>query len=113
MGRGKIIRRIAIVAAIMLMGLSFMGCGTSTQPVSSSEVTTSTSVKVDVVKFRLNYTAQGSHAPVFYGIDQKIFEKHGISLEVGEGKGSGSTVTIIASKGDTIGYADAGQHLIL
>lgn len=63
-------------------------------------------VKLEKVTFRLNWTAQGSHAPVWYGIDQKIFEKYGIELESGEGKGSGNTVNLVASKGDMFGYAD-------
>jgi len=69
--------------------------------------------KLDKVTFRLNYFAQGSHAPVFYGADTGIFKKHNIDIAIGEGKGSGSTVSIVASKGDMIGYADAGTIFAL
>lgn len=60
------------------------------------------------VTLRLNWTAQGSHAPVWYGLETGIFEECGIKLIAGEGKGSGTTVNVIASKGDMIGYADCG-----
>lgn len=63
---------------------------------------------LEKVTLRLNWTAQGSHAPVFYGIKEGIFEKHGLDLTAGEGKGSSTTVNVIASKGDTFGWADAG-----
>jgi len=61
----------------------------------------------------LNWTAQGSHASVWYGVKNGIFRKHGIDLEVGEGKGSGNTVTLIATKNDTFGYADFGTMCTL
>ena len=76
--------------------------------VSQSEEATPEPVELKTATLRLNWTAQGSHAPIFYGIAQGIFEKYGISLTAGEGKGSGTTVNIIASGGDTFGWADAG-----
>ncbi len=128
-------RLIAIPVVVLLMSLLLFNYNNTTQPNNSNKNSTTNAsqdataapaettkaqdqpdtAKLEKVTFRLNWTAQGSHAPIFYGIDQKIFEKYGIDLEAGEGKGSGNTVNLVATKGDTIGYSDCNStfNLIL
>jgi len=128
MNNRKVLRLTTILVLLVFILPIFAGCAqkgkasgsAESTPVATtqseskaadeSQPTTKTEpqqeVKLEKVTFRLNWTAQGSHAPVWYGIDQKIFEKYGIDLEAGEGKGSGNTVNLVASKGDMFGYAD-------
>lgn len=103
-----------------LLALSAVGCSneggnsssevppSSTSGASSGGTSSQDPEALQEVTLRLNYTAQGSHAPLFYGIQQGIFQEHGINLVAGEGKGSGTTVNVVASKGDTFGWADCG-----
>lgn len=102
--------------ALLLVFVFVLGVGCSAVPKEESgenpteqiEPTENVEKELRAVSLRLNWTAQGSHAPIWYGIKEGIFEKHGIDLTAGEGKGSGTTVNVIASKGDTFGWADCG-----
>lgn len=98
----KSYRLATCVMSLLILSFLLFGVGSSEAEAQLEKVT-----------FRLNWIAQGSHAPVFYGIDQEIFEKYGIDLEVGEGKGSGSTVNLVATKNDIVGYTDCNAAFIL
>jgi len=92
-----------LTALIMIFILAACGQNTS----NSSDASTN-QTSMDKVSFRLNWTAQGSHASIFYGIKAGIFEKYNIYLTAGEGKGSSNTINLIATKNDTFGFADFG-----
>jgi NitT/TauT family transport system substrate-binding protein len=62
----------------------------------------------EAVTLRLNVIAYGEHAPFAVGIKKGFYEAQGIALELEQGKGSGNTVELVASKDDPFGYADAG-----
>lgn len=65
-------------------------------------------VAADKAVLLLNWYTYGEHAPFYLGIEQGIYAKHGIDLEIQEGRGSGVTVQAVAAGSATFGYADFG-----
>nr|WP_237773228.1 ABC transporter substrate-binding protein [Streptomyces luteocolor] len=62
--------------------------------------------KLDKVTLTLNWYPYGEHAPFYYGKKQKIFEKHGIDLEIRAGQGSQKTVQATGAGQTDFGWAD-------
>src|SRR5699024_7858502 len=50
----------------------------------------------------------GATLPFIAGIEEGIYEEHGIDLTVEEGTGSGTTIQTVSNGSDDIGFADAG-----
>ncbi|MER6979481.1 ABC transporter substrate-binding protein [Streptomyces carpinensis] len=72
-----------------------------------SDKTTSASGKeLDKVTLTLNWYPYGEHAPFYYGKQQKIYEKHGIDLQIRAGQGSQKTVQATAAGQTDFGWAD-------
>ena len=63
----------------------------------------------DKATLRLNWIAYGFHTPFYLGLQKGIYKKHGIDLTIGEGKGSASTVQVVASGGDPFGLSDSSS----
>ena len=63
----------------------------------------------DKASLRLNWIIYGFHTPFYLGLQQGIYKRHGIELTIGEGKGSGSTVQVVGSGGDTFGLSDSSS----
>ncbi|MGA6167432.1 ABC transporter substrate-binding protein [Amycolatopsis magusensis] len=94
------LRALAAGAAAVL--LLATGCGGSETPQSTS----ADGKTLDKVTLTLNWYPYGEHAPFYYGKNQKIFEKHGIDLEIRAGQGSQKTVQATASDQTDFGWAD-------
>lgn len=62
--------------------------------------------KLDKVTLTLNWYPYGEHAPFYYGKQRKIFEKHGIDLEIRAGQGSQKTVQATGTGRTDFGWAD-------
>jgi len=60
----------------------------------------------DKVSLRLDFVNTGFHAIWYYGIDQGIFEKNGIDLDVLQGQGSASTAQTVGNGSVPFGTAD-------
>ncbi|MEU7476191.1 ABC transporter substrate-binding protein [Lentzea sp. NPDC042327] len=58
------------------------------------------------VTLTLNWYPYGEHAPFYYGLQQGIFEKHGIKLKIQAGQGSGKTVQATGAGQTDFGWAD-------
>jgi NitT/TauT family transport system substrate-binding protein len=58
------------------------------------------------VTFRMNWYWGGIHAPFALAKERGYFEKAGLNVELGEGKGSATTVQLVGTKSDTFGWAD-------
>ncbi|MDQ0939372.1 ABC transporter substrate-binding protein [Streptomyces sp. V1I1] len=72
-----------------------------------SDKTTSDSGKeLDKVTLTLNWYPYGEHAPFYYGKQQKIFEKHGIDINIQAGQGSQKTVQATGAGQTDFGWAD-------
>ncbi|MDR3439387.1 ABC transporter substrate-binding protein [Telmatospirillum sp.] len=62
----------------------------------------------DKVKFTLNFAADPGHAAYIYAQKQGYYRDAGIDLEIEQGRGSGSTVQLVAAGQTDVGLADAG-----
>jgi NitT/TauT family transport system substrate-binding protein len=58
------------------------------------------------VTLRLDWLYQGPNAGFLIAQDKGFYEQAGLSVEIGPGKGSGSTAQIVASKAAQFGFAD-------
>ncbi|MFB7269983.1 ABC transporter substrate-binding protein [Streptomyces sp. NPDC056244] len=72
----------------------------------SGTTTSDSGKKLDKVTLTLNWYPYGEHAPFYYGAKQKIFEKHGIDLEIRAGQGSQKTVQATGAGQTDFGWAD-------
>ncbi|WP_405682945.1 ABC transporter substrate-binding protein [Streptomyces sp. NBC_00057] len=72
----------------------------------ASTTTSDSGKKLDKVTLTLNWYPYGEHAPFYYGKQQKIFEKHGIDLNIQAGQGSQKTVQATAAGQTDFGWAD-------
>ncbi|WP_037776952.1 ABC transporter substrate-binding protein, partial [Streptomyces pristinaespiralis] len=72
----------------------------------SGTSTSSSGKKLDKVTLTLNWYPYGEHAPFYYGKQQKIFEKHGIDLDIRAGQGSQKTVQATGAGQTDFGWAD-------
>src|SRR6476646_4864728 len=58
------------------------------------------------VTMRLDWVYQGPNAGFLNAQDEGFYEQAGLSVEIGSGKGSGSTAQLVASKAAPFGFAD-------
>ncbi|MFJ9977929.1 ABC transporter substrate-binding protein [Streptomyces cyaneofuscatus] len=93
--------RRLLIGAVPLV-LAATACGGN----DASTTTSDPGKKLDRVTLTLNWYPYGEHAPFYYGKQQKIFEKHGIDLDVRAGQGSQKTVQATAAGQSDFGWAD-------
>jgi NitT/TauT family transport system substrate-binding protein len=55
---------------------------------------------------RLDWLASGYHVPFFLALDRGYYREQGIDLQIADGKGSTTTIQVIASGSDTFGTAN-------
>lgn len=79
--------------------LALVACGGNGDSAADEEMTD--------VTLQLNWYPYGEHAPFFHGIEEGIFEEHGISLTVEAGQGSARTVQSVGRQSYDFGWADA------
>jgi NitT/TauT family transport system substrate-binding protein len=60
----------------------------------------------DKVTLMLNWYVYGEHAPFYYGKEKGIYAKHGIDLDIQEGRGSGVTTQAVGAGSADFGYVD-------
>src|SRR6266852_2765697 len=58
------------------------------------------------VTMRLDWLYQGPNAGFMIALDKGYYEQAGLNVEIGPGKGSGSTAQLVASKATQFGFAD-------
>jgi NitT/TauT family transport system substrate-binding protein len=58
------------------------------------------------VTMRLDWLYQGPNAGFMIALDKGYYEQAGLNVEMGPGKGSGSTAQLVASKATQFGFAD-------
>ncbi|MET8687062.1 ABC transporter substrate-binding protein [Streptomyces sp. NPDC004732] len=93
----------------LLTGLVPLALVAATATACGDDDKTSTSAsgkKLDKVTLTLNWYPYGEHAPFYYGKKQKIFEEHGIDLEIRAGQGSQKTVQATGAGQTDFGWAD-------
>ncbi|MCX5107923.1 ABC transporter substrate-binding protein [Streptomyces sp. NBC_00378] len=92
-------RRLLI--GVVPLVLAATACGGN-----DASTTSESGKKLDEVTLTLNWYPYGEHAPFYYGRQQKIFEKHGIDLNIQAGQGSQKTVQATAAGQTDFGWAD-------
>jgi len=58
------------------------------------------------ISFRLDWSIYGSHAPFFLALQEKMYEKAGLDVSIGEGQGSATVAKIVGQGNDPIGFVD-------
>jgi NitT/TauT family transport system substrate-binding protein len=62
--------------------------------------------KLESATLRLDWLASGYHVPFFYALDRGYYREHGIDLQIADGKGSTTTLQVVASGNETFGAAN-------
>lgn len=104
-------RTLVIRSTVLIVLLALLvACVAPVAPAADSgaEQVTEAVVKVD---FRLNWTLYGEHAPFFVGVDKGFYDEEGLDVTILEGSGSGTTVKLLGSSDNVIGYADSGTMM--
>ncbi|KAB1642243.1 ABC transporter substrate-binding protein [Gulosibacter chungangensis] len=92
---------VAAAAAAALLLTSCSGAG-GTSPTTEGEA----AGELTDVTLMLNWYPYGEHAPFYYGVEQGIFEEHGINLNIQAGQGSTKTVQATGQNQVDFGWAD-------
>ena len=61
----------------------------------------------DNVSLRLDWITLGYHAPFYYGVAQGYYKDVGLNVRILEGKGSGSSISLVGNNSDDFAFADA------
>ncbi|SJM64081.1 ABC transporter substrate-binding protein [Gulosibacter sp. 10] len=92
--------RNALVAAVASAGLLLSGCAGGDAGGGSGDG------ELTDVTLMLNWYPYGEHAPFYYGVEQGIFEEHGINLTIQAGQGSTKTAQATGQGQVDFGWAD-------
>lgn len=95
---------LGVIAGLTAAVLTLSACSGS--PNEGSAGGDSGGDKLTDVTLMLNWYPYGEHAPFYYGVDEGIFEKHGINLTVKAGQGSTKTAQAVGQKQVDFGWAD-------
>ena len=68
---------------------------------------------LEEVTFRADVFFYGSHVPILAGIQNGIYEKHGLKVTAQPGRGSATVLQTVANRSDDFGFADGGTHVKL
>lgn len=97
---GNILSAAALLAA---SALALTGCGGASEtPSSEGEA----GGEVTDVTVMLNWYPYGEHAAFYYGVEEGIFEEHGINLTIKAGQGSTKTAQAVGQGQVDFGWAD-------
>lgn len=58
------------------------------------------------ISFRLDWTIYGTHAPFYLALEEKLFEKAGLDVSIGEGQGSGTVAQLVGRNNDQMAFID-------
>ncbi|RII20624.1 putative thiamine biosynthesis protein [Streptomyces sp. YIM 130001] len=94
--------RRTLIGLVPLTLVVATACGGGDSDTSTSD----SGKKLDKVTLTLNWYPYGEHAPFYYGKQKKIFEKHGIDLNIQAGQGSQKTVQATGAGQTDFGWAD-------
>lgn len=97
---------VAIVA-VLLAACAAPPPAAATSPVATSTARPSPSGPPDKVSLRLDFTPTGSHAAFHFALERGFYRDENLDVTIGDGQTSANTAQVIASKGDTFGWADA------
>ena len=85
--------QISCVAAMILGSILLSSQSASAQPKQQATL-------------RLDWLASGYQAPFFLALDRGYYRDQGIELEIADGKGSNTTIQVVASGAESFGFAN-------
>jgi NitT/TauT family transport system substrate-binding protein len=95
-------RLVQALAVTTAAALALTACGGSSAPAGGE----SSDGEMTKVTLMLNWYPYGEHAPFYYGVEEGIFEEHGIDLTIKAGQGSTKTVQATGQGQVDFGWAD-------
>ncbi|GGD63026.1 ABC transporter substrate-binding protein [Microbacterium murale] len=98
---GTVLSSIALIAA---SALALTGCGGANEAPAGDGG--EASGEMTDVTLMLNWYPYGEHAAFYYGVEQGIFEEHGINLTIKAGQGSTKTAQAVGQGQVDFGWAD-------
>lgn len=108
-------KRILALVLVAAMAAALAGCGTDskeeaeTKENGQEETESEPEEELVDVSFRLNYTADGLHAPFYYALEKGYYEEVGLNVTIGEGNGSGTTAKLVGTGDADIGFTDSAS----
>lgn len=97
----KFAARVSLVAAALLVSAPWNGVSVVRAQAPES------------VSFALDWIVYGKHAMFYPAIDRGIYRKHGLSVNMVRGFGSGDTIQKVAQRTFQIGFADMASLVLL
>lgn len=94
------------------MRLALFGVGVATLAALAAP-TPAAAAELDEVTLRADVFFYGSHVPFLSGIQNGIYEKHGLKVTANPGRGSATVLQTVANRSDDFGFADGGTHVKL
>src|SRR5579872_3270247 len=88
------IARCIVLVAIVVAASSTNPTSVSAQPA------------MERATVRLDWLASGYHGPLFLALERGYYRDQGIDLEIFDGKGSSTTIQVVASGSETFGLAN-------
>lgn len=102
------LRRAGLIAGVLAGVLVTAACGSG----DADEQVTAGADSLQKVSLRLDWSYLPNHIPFLYGKDQGFYRDAGIDLDIREGKGSGSSIQLVANGSDDVAYAGTEGMLI-
>lgn len=98
--RNRLPKALSFGGVALLLGV-VAACGGGTELKEDADGNLEVSVRTDVYY-------NGATLPLVVGVQEGIFEEHGLSVDLNEGKESATTIQTVSNGSDHIGYVDAG-----
>ena len=108
-------KRVLALLLVTAMMAALAGCASNGKEESEKsesrqeEQKETTEGELVDVSFRLNYTADGLHAPFYYALEKGYYEEAGLNVTIGEGNGAGTTAKLIGTGDADIGFTDSAS----
>jgi NitT/TauT family transport system substrate-binding protein len=83
-----------------------LGVGIWSCVLAAISVPASAQAKLELATLRLDWLASGYHVPFFLALERGYYREQGIDLQIFDGKGSTTTIQVVASGADTFGAAN-------
>lgn len=101
--KSTVLRGLALGAASVL---ALTACGGGSDNDAGDGSSAAGGEELRDVSLMLNWYPYGEHVPFYYGVEEGIFEEHGIDLTIEPGQGSTKTTQAIGAGEAEFGWAD-------
>src|SRR5579872_7057368 len=88
------------------IGAAVLGAAISCSALIAGSTHAAAQAKLEPATLRLDWLASGYHVPFFLALERGYYRDQGIDLQIFDGKGSTTTIQVVASGTDTFGAAN-------